>query len=87
MKTYLYQHSSANSMATKKLVPIAAMERIMKKAGAERVSEDAKVALKEVLEDYGEKVSSSALKFALHAGRKTIKAADIKLAAKELTKK
>jgi len=74
-------------MVTKKLVPVAAMERIMKRAGAERVSEPAKVALKDVLEEYGEKVSSSALKFAVHAGRKTIKASDIKLAAKELKSK
>ena len=69
-------------MATKRGIPLAAMERIMKKAGADRVSEDAKVALKEVLEDIAEEIAEAALKVALHTGRKTIKAKDVKLAAK-----
>lgn len=66
----------------KTLVPAAAMERILKKAGAERVSEDAKDALKEVLEDYGDKIGKKAIDLAKHSGRKTIKKEDIKLAAK-----
>ena len=68
---------------TKKLLPLAAMENIMKKAGAERVSDKAKAALKFVLEEKAEKIAESALRLALHAGRKTIKAGDIKLAAKD----
>lgn len=66
----------------KRLLPLAAMEKIMKKAGAERVSESAKLALKNVLEEIGEDIASNAVKFALHAGRKTIKGGDIKLASK-----
>ncbi|MBW2992202.1 NFYB/HAP3 family transcription factor subunit [Candidatus Woesearchaeota archaeon] len=69
-------------MATQKLLPLAAMEKIMKKAGAERVSDKAKTALKAVLEDIGEKLASDAVKFAMHAGRNTVKATDVKLAAK-----
>ena len=69
--------------ASKRLIPLAAMEQLMKQAGAERVSDDAKIALKELLEAYGKKVAQDALTFALHAGRKTIKAEDIKLAVKQ----
>ena len=69
--------------SSKRLIPLAAMEHLMKQAGAERVSDDAKAALKEVLEDYGKRVAMDAVKFSLHAGRKTIKAGDIKLAIKK----
>jgi histone H3/H4 len=68
---------------TEKCLPLAAMEKIMKKNGAARVSDKAKVALKDVIEDEASKIATKAVKFALHAGRKTIKANDIKLAAKE----
>lgn len=67
---------------TQKLLPLAAMEKIMKKSGAERVSESAKEALKAVIEDIAEEIASHAVKLAAHAGRKTVKAGDIKLAAK-----
>ena len=67
---------------SKRLIPLAAMEKIMKKAGAERVSDKAKVALKGVLEDIAEDIAGNAVKLAMHAGRKTVKAGDIKLAAK-----
>lgn len=54
----------------------------MRKAGAPRVSESAKAALKEVLEDIGREIALRAVQFARHSGRKTVKPADIKLAAK-----
>ncbi len=68
---------------SKRLIPLAAMEQLMKQAGAERVSDKAKATLKEVLEEYGKVVAADAVKFALHAGRKTVKAGDIKLAVKK----
>ncbi len=60
------------------------MEKLLKNTGAERVADNAKVALKEVLEQLADRVSRTAFEYAKHAGRKTIKAADIKLAAKNL---
>lgn len=59
------------------------MEQLMKNAGADRVSDEAKAALKDLLEEYGERIAKDATTLAEHAGRKTIKARDIKLAAKQ----
>ena len=66
----------------KRLIPLAAMEKIMRKAGAERVSDRSKAALKSVVEDIATELASEAVKLANHAGRKTVKASDIQLAAK-----
>ena len=70
-------------MADVKIIPLAAMEKLLKKAGAPRVSEDAKAAMKEVLEDYGIRLGQKAIRIAEHAGRKTVKETDIKLAMRE----
>ena len=70
-------------MASKKLLPLAAMEKILKSAGAERVSDKAKSALKDVMEEIAEDIAAQAVKLSIHAGRKTVKAGDVKLAAKK----
>ena len=63
---------------------IAPMHRICKKAGAERVSETAADKLAKVLEDVGVRIAREAIDYAMHAGRKTVKAEDIEIAARKV---
>lgn len=66
------------------ILPLAAVDRIIRKGGGARVSEDAVIALTEVLEEEGIKISQQATEFAKHANRKTVVGADIRLALKQL---
>ncbi len=62
------------------IIAAAPMVELIRKAGAERVSDEASRALAELLMDIGLRVSAEAIKLAKHAGRKTVKAEDIELA-------
>lgn len=66
-----------------RLIPLATMEQLLKKAGAPRVSEEAKQVLKEALEDYAKKISLKAIELSKHAKRRTILGEDVKMAVKE----
>jgi len=65
-------------------LPLAPIDRLIRKAGAERVSEEAAKALRDILEEKAIEIAKRANDLALHAGRKTIKVEDIKLAAKQI---
>jgi histone H3/H4 len=65
-------------------IKVAPMHKLIKRAGADRVSEESAIALGEALEVIGIKIAREALDFAHHAGRKTVKADDIKIASKKV---
>jgi len=68
----------------RRIIKIAPMHKLIKRAGAARVSEESAIALSEILEEVGLKVAKEAIDFAHHAGRKTVKARDIEIAAQKV---
>ena len=62
------------------------MYRILKKSGAERVSDESANELRRVIEEIAEAIAKNAVDDASHAGRKTVKADDVKLASKPFNK-
>ena len=61
----------------KDILALAAMEKLLKRAGAPRVSEDSKAAMARALEDYAESLGKKAVRLSAHAGRRTVKKEDI----------
>lgn len=59
----------------------ARVERVIRNAGAFRVSADAVYRLNEILTEYGMNVARYAVDIAKHSGRKTVQEPDIILAA------
>jgi len=65
---------------------LEAMRRLCRKAGAGRVSKLAAKELANILEEVGAEIAKDAIEFTLCAGRRTVKAKDIKAAYKKTFK-
>ena len=65
---------------------LSAMYRILKKSGSQRVSDESAVELRRVIEEIAEAIAKNAVEMSSHAGRKTVKAEDVKLASKPFNK-
>lgn len=63
---------------------LAPLRKIIKDAGAERVSDKAAAKLREIIEKVAIYIGERAADYAKHAGRNTVKVSDIELAAKDL---
>ena len=59
-------------------LPKAPIKRIMKNAGAERVSEDAVEQFRDRLEELAEERAETARSYTRNANRKTVQASDVK---------
>lgn len=68
-------------MRKRRILSQKAMDKLIRQVGAIRVSDSAKEALADVLEEKALIISQGAKKFAEHAGRKTVTEKDIKLAS------
>jgi DNA-binding protein len=68
-------------------ISVSPMHRLCKKAGADRVSEEAAKELAKVLEAIGVKIAKEALDYSIHARRKTIKVEDIEIATRKVMEK
>ncbi|MHA2362516.1 MAG: histone [Candidatus Hodarchaeales archaeon] len=61
----------------------ARIEKLIRKAGAQRVSAGAIEKMNEILSDWGKNIAKYAVEIARHSGRKTVKENDIKLASQK----
>ncbi len=64
-------------------LPLAAVDRIIRKASGSRVSGSAAKELADHLEEVGMKIAQEASLYSKHAGRKTITDEDIRLVLKK----
>ena len=74
----------AKTPNSQRSIALAPLVSLCKKSGASRVSKKATKAMSNVLEEIGIEIAVRAVKLAKHAGRKTVKEADIVLAKEEI---
>lgn len=65
-------------------LPIAPIGRIIKNAGAQRISKGAKETLTKILEKQGEMIATDAVSLAKHSGRKTVMKRDVDSAVNDI---
>ena len=64
-------------------IPLAPLDRLIRNAGASRVSLSAANALRDVIEDVCDKITTRAIELCKHAKRSTVTEDDIRLAYKQ----
>ncbi len=70
-----------------RIIPVAPIDRLIRKAGAGRVSDKGAEKLAQILEEIGENLARSAFEITEHTGRKTITDKDIELAYRQWNRK
>ena len=70
-------------MTEEKFLSYNAMDKLMRKAGAIRVADEAKEVLAEALEKKALEIAAIAKRMAEHAGRRTVTGKDIELALQQ----
>ena len=65
---------------------LSAMYRILKKSGAQRVSDESADELRRIIEEIAIAIAKSAVEMSIHAGRKTVRSDDVELASKQYSK-
>lgn len=66
-----------------RIIPVAPIDKLIRRAGAGRVSDKGAERLAHILEEVGEYISRRAFEITTHTGRKTITDKDIDLAYKQ----
>ena len=69
-----------------RIIPVAPVDKLMRKSGAKRVSDKGAERLAQILEEVGEDIARRAFELTEHAKRTTITSKDIDLAYKHWNK-
>jgi len=67
-----------------KEIPVAPITRILRKEGAERVSDEAAVYLRDFIEEVARYIAKEAVSLARHSNRKTVTRRDVEYVAKKI---